>query len=153
MRGRAAAIGCALVLGAVGCGDGGEPARTADSDFAGETSTVVTDERAYTSPRPETYDPPAGEPVDGRSVVEEAGCLACQIGSGGNSGPGNNLDGIGARRSAEEIRRAIVSPRAGSSGAASLMPAYRDLPRRMLDALVAYLTSLRGECPEGSDCG
>jgi len=39
------------------------------------------------------------------------------------------------------------------------MPSYGELPRAMLDDLVAYLSGLRGSgpgaaaCPAGADCG
>ena len=33
------------------------------------------------------------------------------------------------------------------------MPSFRQLPEDRLDAIVAYLSSLRGDCPDGSDCG
>ncbi len=100
--------------------------------------------------------PPVREaPVaDGRRVFERSGCLAChQLGSEGNSEPGNNLTGIGGRRSPAEIRRSIVD-------APNPMPSYRRLGRERLDDLVAYLSALRGgssagdpPCPDGSDCG
>ena len=106
-----------------GCGGGDDPARTAPA------------------------------PAGGARLVAAFGCLAChQLGSEGNSGPGNNLTGIGARRSRAEIRRALLDPKAP-------MPSYRALPREQLDDLVAYLSALRGSspggepCPDGADCG
>lgn len=80
-----------------------------------------------------------------------ADCLAChQIGTRGNSGPGNNLAGIGARRSPAQIRRALLHAKAP-------MPSYAQLAPDDLGALVAYLAELRdtggGACPDDSDCG
>lgn len=122
MRCRVAVVACTLALVVAGCGGDAEPAATAPAD-------------------------------DGRRVILASGCLAChQIGSEGNSGPGNNLSGIGGRRSAAQIRGALLN-------ATAPMPSYRSLPRTQLDDLVAYLSGLRGDaaggapCPDGADCG
>jgi len=46
---------------------------------------------------------------------------------------------------ASAIRRSLIDP-------PPPMPSYEG-PRDKLDALVAYLSSLRDDCPDGSDCG
>jgi mono/diheme cytochrome c family protein len=85
--------------------------------------------------------------ISGERVLTGAGCLAChQIGERGSSGPGDSLAGIGARRSSAQIRRALQDHEPP-------VPAYGRLTPRNRNALVAYLASLRGDCPEGSDCG
>ena len=91
--------------------------------------------------------PAAPVRLSGERVLTGAGCLAChQIGDRGKSGPGDSLDAIGARRSPAEIRRALVDHEPP-------VPSYRRLTSRNQDALVAYLASLDGDCPAGSDCG
>jgi mono/diheme cytochrome c family protein len=129
---------------AAGCGGDEERARGPATGQLPQAST-----NGHWAP----YEPPAGEPVSGRRIIDAAGCLAChQLGSAGRSGPGDNLGAIGERMSAAEIRRALVSPQAP-------MPSYRALPRAQLDVLVAYLSALRGAgpgerpCPEDADCG
>ena len=70
------------------------------------------------------------------------GCLAChQIGSEGNSGPGNNLTGIGARRSSFADARGRRERR----GADAVLP--RPAPRARSTSLVAYLSALRDSAP------
>jgi mono/diheme cytochrome c family protein len=118
---RARLAACVVVVAVAGCGGG-------DDEPADKTATTPT-------------------PISGERVLTGAGCLAChQIGARGNGGPGDSLDGIGARRSPAQIRRALLKPEPP-------MPSYRQLSPANLDALVAYLGSLRGDCPEGSDCG
>ena len=84
----------------------------------------------------------------GRELTRQTGCLAChRIGSSGNDGPGNNLTGVGDRRSRSEIRLALLDPR-------GLMRSYDELPADDLDALVAFLSTLRDtSCPDDGDCG
>lgn len=119
-----AALGCVLLL--AGCGGKDRPATT-------PAATVTT----------------AAAVAEGRAVFMRSGCLAChQLGSEGNSGPGNNLTNIGDRRSSAELREALVN-------APMPMPSYDDVPRPILDDLVAYLAAQRAgeDCPDGSDCG
>ena len=145
-------LACALALVVAGCGGDEESAKTDtvyDSDFTTGPVTIDSRElgRIYGYPRIKEAAKLAAEPNGGRRVVLASGCLAChQIGPDGSSGPGNNLDGIGARRTRAEIRRAIVSPRG------TVMPPYAELPRRMLDALVSYLATLRGAATGGTAC-
>lgn len=151
---RIALLGLLIAVAVAGCGSDGDAGRTPTaltSDFAPGTQTVDPRalERASTTGRaPPVYEPTPGEPIDGRGAVDQLGCLAChQIGARGNSGPGNNLAGIGSRRSAAQIRRALDAPPAP-------MPSYRQLPERWKFAVVAYLASLRGDdCSDGGDCG
>src|SRR5204862_5077291 len=127
-----------------------ERARTVPyyADFSPAPTTIDSPElrRIYGYLRIKDAAKLAAEPNDGKRVVLASGCLAChQIGSEGNSGPGNNLSGIGARRSAAQIRGALLH-------ATAPMPSYRELPRAQLDDLVAYLSALRGGAPGDPPC-
>jgi mono/diheme cytochrome c family protein len=75
----------------------------------------------------------------GRRVYQAQRCRVCHaIGGAGN--PRSPLDGVGARLSADDIRRWIVAPEAMQPGVRKR--AY-ELPPDDLEALVAYLVSLR----------
>ena len=118
---RARLVACLISVAVAGCGGG-------DDDRAGKTTTTPTR-------------------LSGERVLTGAGCLAChQIGERGNSGPGDSLAGIGARKSPARLRRALLDHEPP-------VPAYRRLTPRNRAALITYLASLRGDCPEGSDCG
>ncbi len=142
MRGFVAAVGCVLAVAVAGCG--GDDKKTA----AVTVSRTVT---AVALPQtPAVRDAPIAR---GRMVLERAGCLAChQLFTQGNPGPGDSLAGLGARKSATEIRRALVNPTAP-------MPSFRKLPAKDLSDLVAYLSALRANppggppCPDDIDCG
>jgi mono/diheme cytochrome c family protein len=130
---RWAALGFAAALIA-GCGGGD-----------GDAPETVTAPRTVAATAPPAHGPIAV----GRRVFEQSGCFAChQIGTRGKSGPGNNLSGIGERRTPAQLHRALVDARAP-------MPSYSTLPRRERVAVVAYLSALRGGpgCVTGSDCG
>lgn len=80
--------------------------------------------------------PAAAAGGSGKALFESNGCSGCHSvqGSGNTSSP---LDGIGAKRSEEEIRKAITSPPSTSN-----MPAMA-IPEKDLGALVAYLHALK----------
>ncbi len=72
----------------------------------------------------------------GKQMYESYGCPSCHSVAGlGNTA--SALDGIGSKKSAEELKRLIVTPPAGSP-----MPAM-EIPAKDLDNLVAYLTTLK----------
>jgi mono/diheme cytochrome c family protein len=76
----------------------------------------------------------------GAEVYREQRCQACHS----IAGVGNKrypLDGVGDRRTVEEIRTWIVAPREMNPKVAKR--AYDRLPKADLDALVAYLETLR----------
>ena len=76
----------------------------------------------------------------GADVYREQKCQACHS----IAGVGNKrypLDGVGARRTEEEIRKWIVAPREMNPTVSKR--AYDRLPKADLEALVAYLKSLR----------
>lgn len=88
----------------------------------------------------------------GHAVYEEANCAACHSIAGVGS-PRSPLDGVGERLTAERIRLWIVDPQAAQPGVRK--PAFDDLPEADLDALVAYLQTLKGgpatQTPPGTD--
>jgi mono/diheme cytochrome c family protein len=72
----------------------------------------------------------------GKQLFESYGCSACHSVAGvGNTS--SALDGVGSKRTAAELRKAIISPSSGSA-----MPAM-DVPVKDLDSLVAYLLTLK----------
>ena len=87
----------------------------------------------------------SSEVLSGRGVYVEQGCSSCHAIAGAGN-PRNPLDGVGARRTAAELRDWITGT---SSALEQLSPAvlrrkqrYQELPEAELKALVAYLASL-----------
>lgn len=91
----------------------------------------------------------AAAPTDPRGLMQTHACLAChKLGEeGGPIGP--PFDGIGARLSAEQIRRGILEPNAdtaqGYAAVAGTMPQTfgQQMTAAQLESLVAYLAGLR----------
>ena len=92
---------------------------------------------------------PAPDPAwvaRGRLVFEAQSCSRCHA-LAGEGNPRSPLDGVGARRTSAQLREWAT----GSGGAAAELPRstvrakepFRALPGEQLDALVAFLTSLR----------
>ena len=77
----------------------------------------------------------------GKRVYAGRGCSECHRinGKGGRAGP--NLTHIGKIRSKAWIRKQITDSKAHFKD--SFMPLYKHLPRKDLNALVSYLSSLR----------
>ena len=72
----------------------------------------------------------------GKQMFESYGCSSCHSVAGqGNTA--SALDGIGNKRTAEELKKLIVSPPSGSA-----MPAM-DVPAKDLDSVLAYLLTLK----------
>lgn len=101
---------------------------------------------------PLAVDPAAGEQADatllaqGRQVYDQNDCAACHAVAGTGS-PRSPLDGVGSALAPAQIREWVIG---GDSVAEDLSPralrakqAYRSLPPEQLDALVAYLSSLK----------
>jgi mono/diheme cytochrome c family protein len=90
-----------------------------------------------------------GAPADPMTLLQQHACLACHElgGEGGLIGPA--LDGLGERRTHEQIRLAILDPQAdtvpGYEAVAGTMPTdYGDkLTAAQLEALVRYLAGER----------
>ena len=83
----------------------------------------------------------------GQEVYAAQKCSVCHA-IGGQGNKANPLDGIGAKLSAADTRQWIVDPTAMSAKAKSekkpLMPnRWAKLPAADLDALVAYMQSLK----------
>jgi ubiquinol-cytochrome c reductase cytochrome b subunit/menaquinol-cytochrome c reductase cytochrome b/c subunit len=74
----------------------------------------------------------------GKLVAAQSGCLAChKIGENGNDGPGPQLTKIGERLPQQAIARTLRNPTAP-------MPSFAGLPPKKFNALVAFLSQLRG---------
>lgn len=80
---------------------------------------------------------PAAE--KGQQVYAAQHCSMCHS-IAGKGNPRTPLDDVGARMSAEDLKKYITAPK--SVKADSKMKAYPSLPAADLDALVAYLKTL-----------
>jgi menaquinol-cytochrome c reductase cytochrome b/c subunit len=81
----------------------------------------------------------AAEYEPGKLVAAQSGCLAChKIGENGNSGPGPALTDVGDKLQTGAIRRTLENPTAP-------MPSYRNLPPEKKQALVQFLSQLKGD--------
>ena len=83
----------------------------------------------------------------GQEVYTAQKCQTCHS-IAGKGGKASALDGVGAKLSAEDIKQWITHPKDAATKAKStkkpLMPAkYASLPPADLDALVAYMASLK----------
>lgn len=82
----------------------------------------------------------------GQKVYEAQKCSVCHA-IAGKGNKLNPLDGVGSKLSADEIRLWIVDPTAAAKKASSAkkppMPNKYKLPPAELDALVAYMQSLK----------
>jgi len=82
----------------------------------------------------------------GMKIYETQKCSLCHsiAGKGNAKGP---LDGVGSKLKAEEIRQWMVNPKEMTAKAkATRMPAmraYPTMPKEDLDAIVAYMLSLK----------
>ena len=72
----------------------------------------------------------------GAEIVASSGCLAChKLGENGNNGPGPELTHIGARIPRAAIIRSVeIGP--------NIMPSFRELPKKKLNELADFLSSL-----------
>ena len=84
----------------------------------------------------------------GMKVFADQKCALCHsiAGKGNTKGA---LDAVGTKLKPEDIRKWIVTPAEMSAAAKATrkppMKAYANLPKADLDALVAYLASLKGK--------
>ena len=88
-----------------------------------------------------------GDPKKGEQVYTAQKCSVCHsvAGKGGKSSP---LDGVGAKISAADTRQWIVSPKematkTNSQKKPPMPDRYSKLPAADIDALVAYMQSLK----------
>jgi mono/diheme cytochrome c family protein len=89
----------------------------------------------------------AQSPVErGTKVYADQKCSRCHSVAGKGNAKGS-LDGVGAKLTADEIRRWIVTPDDMSAAAKAkrkpAMKAYPNLPKGDLDDVVAYMLSLK----------
>ena len=79
----------------------------------------------------------------GKLVTAQSGCLAChKIGENGNDGPGPELTDVGEKLYPAAIERTLDNPTAP-------MPSYRNLPAEKKEALVQFLSQLKGDVSGG----
>ena len=82
----------------------------------------------------------------GKRLFTESKCTMCHsvAGKGNPKGP---LDGVGARLLPADLRKWLVEPKAMAAKAKAerkpVMPSFETLKKEELDALVAYLGSLK----------
>ena len=113
----------------------------------GEVTVSASDIPADTGPAGAAPAPGIAA-VDGEGIAREI-CVMCHILGEEGTELGPPLDGVGARRSAEEIRRAILDPNAvlaeGYESLAGVMPPNFGsmLTASQLEELVRYLSGLR----------
>ena len=88
-----------------------------------------------------------GDAAKGKAVYDAQKCSMCHsvAGAGGKS---SALDGVGKKLSADDIRAWIVTPKdmekkTGSTKKPPMPDRYANLPAADLDALVAYIVSLK----------
>src|SRR5919106_1725574 len=75
----------------------------------------------------------------GKLVVAQSGCLAChKIGHNGNDGPGPDLTEIAEKLPRDAILRTLENPTAP-------MPSFAGMPEDKKQAMVDFLSQLRGE--------
>ena len=83
----------------------------------------------------------------GQEVYTAQKCQTCHS-IGGKGGKQSSLDGVGKKLTADEIRQWIVNPtemtkKTGSTKKPPMPNRYSKLPPADIDALVAYLASLK----------
>lgn len=82
----------------------------------------------------------------GRKVYQQQGCIRCHS-IAGQGNPRNPLDGVGIRWSVEELRSWVTGGSVRNSElpeyVSGLKKEYADLPEVELNALLAYMQSLR----------
>lgn len=105
------------------------------------TATAVAAE-----PPPVAADADVARIERGRAVYADAGCAGCHA-IDGQGNPRNPLDGVGSSLSPEEIRHYTTADPAVADDLAPRVVAakkeFAKLPAEDLDALVAYLSSLK----------
>src|SRR6187200_2094707 len=88
-----------------------------------------------------------GDPKKGEQAYTAQKCSTCHS-IAGKGGKANPLDGVGAKLSADDTRQWIVEPiamakKAGSTKKPPMPKKYDKLPAADIDALVAYMQSLK----------
>jgi mono/diheme cytochrome c family protein len=82
----------------------------------------------------------------GKRLFTESKCTMCHS-VAGKGNPKGALDGVGARVVAADLRKWLVEPKVMAAKAKAerkpVMPSFETLKKEDLDALVAYLASLK----------
>ena len=88
--------------------------------------------------------PGAAQLAAGRKVYDSKGCAACHAigGKGGNSGPDLTATGAVPTHTMQWLAVQISNPKAHNPD--STMPAFATVPAKDLNAMAAYLASLKG---------
>lgn len=88
-----------------------------------------------------------GAVAKGQQAFVDSKCTVCHFVGGEGNKKGPVLDGVGAKLTPDEIRQWITNAPEMAAKANSTrkppMKAYTDLPKETVDALVAYLSSLK----------
>jgi mono/diheme cytochrome c family protein len=91
--------------------------------------------------------PAAAQEAKGAEVFTAQKCSVCHsiAGKGNPKGP---LDGVGSKLTADQIREWIVDPvgmtaKQNATRKPAMLAKYSSLPKEDLDALVAYMVSLK----------
>ena len=83
----------------------------------------------------------------GRQEFVDSKCMVCHFVGGEGNKKGPVLDGVGAKLTSEQIRQWITNaPEMAAKANIDRKPpmkAYTDFPKDKVDALVAYLSSLK----------
>lgn len=118
--------------------------------LGGEVTVTGTDLASATSSGgPATAGPARSATMDPRQLLTENACLGCHAIDGAGPPIGPPFDGMGARASADRIRRGILEPNAdtaqGFAPFAGTMPATfgEQLSAAQLEVLVAFLAGRR----------
>jgi mono/diheme cytochrome c family protein len=117
----------------------------------GGTVTVTAQGLASTAAAaPAASTAPAASPTpDPRQLIQEQGCIACHAIDGAGPPIGPSFDGVGARLTADGIRRSILDPAAdtatGFEQFAGMMPKTfgQQLSAAQLEAIVRFLAARR----------
>jgi mono/diheme cytochrome c family protein len=81
----------------------------------------------------------------GATVYAREGCAKCHSLAGKGGNVSHPLDGVGTKLNIEEIRAVLLTPQArgGDFKPATGMPSFAKLSKADLNALIAYVSSLK----------
>lgn len=88
----------------------GIPPEMPDSSFLGDAPLADLAAYVYSLGRLPSV-PAPGDPVKGRRLFEQSGCMSCHIVKGEGNGYGPELTGIGVVRGTERLRQTLIDPR------------------------------------------
>lgn len=120
---------------------GGEVTVTADD--------LPAEQAAVEAGAPAPGGPPMTATLDPRELLQEKGCLGCHAIDGAGPPIGPSFDGVGRRRTLDQMRRKILDPNADTTSGfeqfAGAMPATygQQLSAAQLEAIVRFLGERR----------